>query len=189
MLIIDQLQTYWAASPLIAVFLSLFALAVVSFAAFFVYLLRFPAPRKIVPRRPDHFRPDLVPTNLDTIVIGSGSGGSCCANLLAQSGQRVLVLEQHQVTGGCTHSFREQNCEWDTGLHYVPKDMSDKTARAGAVMDFMTHGLQKFQAFDPVSTVMESRLAYYVPVTHTCLHSSVYRMSRTTRWYSPLTLM
>lgn len=26
--------------------------------------------------------------------------------------------------------------------------MADKTARAGAVMDFMTHGLQKFQAFD-----------------------------------------
>jgi hypothetical protein len=27
--------------------------------------------------------------------------------------------------------------------------MADKTARAGAVMDFMTHGMQKFQEFDP----------------------------------------
>lgn len=149
MLIITQLQTLWTQSPLIAVLVSLLLLLLLSLAVFLVYLQTFPAPRKIVPRRADHFRPDLVPPNLDTIVIGSGSGGSCCANLLAQSGQRVLVLEQHEVTGGCTHSFREHNCEWDTGLHYVPKDMANKTARAGAVMDFMTHGLQQFKAFSP----------------------------------------
>lgn len=149
MLLIDQLSTLWAHSPLITILLSLLALIVLSLAAFFSYLATFPKLRRIVPRRADHFRPDLVPPNLDTIVIGSGSGGSCCANLLAQSGQRVLVLEQHSVTGGCTHSFREQNCEWDTGLHYVPQDMADPTKRAGAVMDFMSHGIQKFQAFDP----------------------------------------
>lgn len=67
-------------------------------------------------RRADRFRPEKIPPNLDTIVIGSGSGGSTVANLLAQSGQRVLVLEQHSVTGGCTHSFREEGCEYDTGL-------------------------------------------------------------------------
>lgn len=149
MLIITQIQSYWTQSPLVAVLLSLFLILALAFAAFVVYLQTFPATRKIVPRRADHFRPDLVPQHLDTIVIGSGSGGSTCANLLAQSGQRVLVLEQHEVTGGCTHSFRERNCEWDTGLHYVPKDMADKTARAGAVMDFMTHGMQQFQQFDP----------------------------------------
>jgi len=44
------------------------------------------------------------------------SGGSSCANVLAQSGQRVLLLEQHEErTGGCTHTFRIENCEWDTG--------------------------------------------------------------------------
>ena len=88
-------------------------------------------------RRADRFRPEKIPSNLDTIVIGSGSGGSTVANLLAQSGQRVLVLEQHSVTGGCTHSFREDGVEYDTGLHYVSKAMSDPTKRAGAIMDFM----------------------------------------------------
>lgn len=69
-------------------------------------------PRTVQPMRAAAFQPDLVPKKLDTIVIGSGSGGSTCSNLLAQSGQRVLVLEQHPtVTGGCTHSFREQNCK------------------------------------------------------------------------------
>ena len=74
-----------------------------------------PKPRTVLPMRAVAFQPDLVPKELDTIVIGSGSGGSTCSNLLAQSGQRVLVLEQHPtVTGGCTHSFREQNCKFTT---------------------------------------------------------------------------
>lgn len=76
---------------------------------------------KIQPMRASKFRPELVPSGkIDTIVVGSGSGGCACANMLSQAGQRVLVLEQHPTTtGGCTHTFRENHCEWDTGLHYV----------------------------------------------------------------------
>lgn len=85
-------------------------------ASFIFYITRWPQARPVQFRRADRFRPEKVPSNIDTIVIGSGSGGSTVANLLAQSGQRVLVLEQHSVTGGCTHSFREEGCEWDTGL-------------------------------------------------------------------------
>jgi len=29
-----------------------------------------------------------------------------------------LVLEQHDVAGGCTHTFEENGYEFDTGLHY-----------------------------------------------------------------------
>lgn len=97
-------------------------------ASLIIYILSFPTPRPVQSRRADKFHPSKVPKNLDTIVIGSGSGGSTVANLLAQSGQRVLVLEQHSVTGGCTHSFREENCEWDTGLvslyiYFFPCDL------------------------------------------------------------------
>lgn len=96
-------------------------------------------------QRADHFHPERLPKKkIDTIVIGSGIGGSTCANLLAQSGQVVLVLEQHEVTGGCTHSFRERGCEWDTGLHYVGKAMGTPTSRPGSIMDFMSRGLQKW---------------------------------------------
>lgn len=104
-----------------------------------------PKPRAAKFERADHFHPGRLPKQkIDTIVIGSGIGGSTCANLLAQSGQVVLVLEQHSVTGGCTHSFREKGCEWDTGLHYVGKAMCTPTARPGAIMDFMSRGLQKW---------------------------------------------
>jgi len=98
--------------------------------------------------RASPFSPDSVPTDIDTLVIGSGPGGCTCANLLAQQGRKVLVLEQHQTkTGGGTHSFREQGCEWDTGLHYSSIAMSDKTARAGCIMDYMSHGTQRFRQF------------------------------------------
>jgi phytoene dehydrogenase-like protein len=62
--------------------------------------------------------PNHIPSKIDTIVIGSGIGASTCASSLAQSGQRVLVLEKHFRTGGCTHSFRSQDktVEFDTGL-------------------------------------------------------------------------
>lgn len=76
---------------------------------------------KIQPMRASKFSPELVPSGkIDTIVVGSGSGGCACANMLSQAGQRVLVLEQHPtITGGCTHTFRQNDCEWDTGLHYT----------------------------------------------------------------------
>jgi all-trans-retinol 13,14-reductase len=57
----------------------------------------------------------------DVIVIGSGMGGLTVASLLAQmQGKRVLILEQHYVVGGFTHTFkREKGYHWDVGIHYV----------------------------------------------------------------------
>ena len=60
-----------------------------------------------------------VPAELDVIVIGSGIAGLTCAGYLARAGQRVLVLEQHYIAGGCTHTFEEGGVEFDTGVHYV----------------------------------------------------------------------
>ena len=43
----------------------------------------------------DRYNLKKVPTNIDTIVIGSGIGGLSCAAYLSRVGKKVLVLEQH----------------------------------------------------------------------------------------------
>src|SRR5690606_10794606 len=55
----------------------------------------------------------------DTVVIGSGMGGMTTAALLAKLGEKVLVLEQHYVPGGFTHTFTRKGYTWDVGVHAV----------------------------------------------------------------------
>src|SRR5262245_29599837 len=55
----------------------------------------------------------------DAIVIGSGAGGLTAAVALSRAGQRVLVLEQHYLPGGWTHSFTLEGYRFSPGVHYI----------------------------------------------------------------------
>ena len=55
----------------------------------------------------------------DIIIIGSGLGGLACGHILASEGYHVLILERESQPGGCMQSYRRNNLDFDTGLHYV----------------------------------------------------------------------
>jgi len=55
------------------------------------------------------FSEEKLPERVDAVIIGSGQGGLSCAAVLAQFGKRVVVLEQHEVTGGGAHTFAIAN--------------------------------------------------------------------------------
>ena len=55
----------------------------------------------------------------DTIVIGAGMSGATAARLLADAGQRVLVLEARNRIGGRMHTDREAGFSVDLGASWI----------------------------------------------------------------------
>ncbi len=84
----------------------------------------------------------------DAIVIGSGIGGLTTAVLLANRGQRVLVLERHYEAGGFTHTFRRPGYDWDIGLHYIGQMQQDSQVRRA--FDHITAGQVQWQPMPDV---------------------------------------
>ncbi len=53
----------------------------------------------------------------DVIVIGAGNGGLVAAANTAAAGLRTLLLEKHNLPGGCATSFRRGRFEFEPSLH------------------------------------------------------------------------
>ncbi|XP_071803253.1 all-trans-retinol 13,14-reductase-like [Asterias amurensis] len=109
------------------------------------------------------FTAQKVPENLDAIVIGSGMGGLTTASLLARTGKKVLVLEQHDQAGGCCHVFREKGFEFDVGIHYIG-EMANNTL-AKVIVDQLTDGQLQWvplnETFDTVIIGEEGKQRKY----------------------------
>lgn len=62
----------------------------------------------------------------DVVIVGAGNAGLSAACKLALSGKKTLLVEQHNLPGGCATSFRRGRFEFETSLHelcdYGPDD-------------------------------------------------------------------
>jgi phytoene desaturase len=56
----------------------------------------------------------------DVVIIGAGVGGLTCANLLADQGLKVLLVEQHYVVGGYCSTFKRKGYAFDAATHFYP---------------------------------------------------------------------
>ena len=57
------------------------------------------------------------PSRYDTIVIGSGMGGTSAAALLAKAGLRTLLLEKNPRLGGSCSYYEKRGFHIDYGTH------------------------------------------------------------------------
>ncbi|MBN1533442.1 MAG: NAD(P)/FAD-dependent oxidoreductase [Spirochaetes bacterium] len=58
-------------------------------------------------------------TDYDVIVIGAGNAGLTAATSLALKGTRVILLERHNIPGGCATSFCRGRFEFEVSLHQL----------------------------------------------------------------------
>ncbi|CAF2686436.1 unnamed protein product [Rotaria sp. Silwood2] len=96
------------------------------------------------------FRMNAVPENVDIIVIGSGIAGLTVASIMAQEGKKVLLLEQHDVIGGNTHTFKEKGFDFETGLHYIGGRIGKKTSNLRKHFDCITKNGVEWEKMDDV---------------------------------------
>ncbi|KAH9162819.1 hypothetical protein LEN26_000783 [Aphanomyces euteiches] len=91
------------------------------------------------------FATKRIPDAIDVIVIGSGMSGLAVGATLAKEGKRVLILEQHDVAGGNTHTFEEMGYEFDTGFHYIGGYLDDKKSPGRKIFDYFSNERIEFQ--------------------------------------------
>jgi prolycopene isomerase len=66
----------------------------------------------------------------DVIVVGAGNGGLTAAATCAKAGYKVLVLEKHNLPGGCATSFVRGRFEFEPSLHELCANSTDPKMRA-----------------------------------------------------------
>ncbi len=55
----------------------------------------------------------------DAVVVGAGNGGLTGALTLSKAGKKVLLLERHNIPGGCGTTFRRGRFEFEVALHQL----------------------------------------------------------------------
>jgi all-trans-retinol 13,14-reductase len=70
----------------------------------------------------------------DVCIIGAGISGLVDAILMAETGRKVVVLEQHSIPGGYLQQFKRKRTVFDVGFHYMGSTQAGHPMR-----QFMEH--------------------------------------------------
>ena len=84
-------------------------------------------------------------SDYDAIIIGAGNGGLTAALTVANAGRKVLLLEKHNIPGGCATSFIRGRFEFEVALHQLSgMGAPDKPGPLRSVLDTLgvTHKLE-----------------------------------------------
>lgn len=84
-----------------------------------------------------------------SIIIGSGLGGLTCGATLAKEGKKILLLEQHNLIGGCATCFKRKGTLIDAGLHELDWGNEDTDMKSTI---FKKLGLDKKITLVPLPT-------------------------------------
>jgi phytoene dehydrogenase-like protein len=77
-----------------------------------------PAPSPIEEKAKQDLRYESNP-RYDTVIIGTGMAALTVGALLAESGQRVCMLEAHDLPGGYVHTFSYGDFAFCAQIHYI----------------------------------------------------------------------
>jgi len=75
-------------------------------------------------------------------------GGMTCASALAHLNKKVLILEQHYVAGGMTHTFKRKGFVWDVGVHSIGEMEANRIP--GRVFKWISDGNVNMVKYDEV---------------------------------------
>jgi len=91
-------------------------------------------------------------SSYDAIIIGAGNGGLTSSAALAMGGKKILLLEKHNIPGGCGTSFRRGRFEFEVALHQLSG--MGTTSNPGP----LRHILKKLEVEDKIDWVEMDRL-------------------------------
>lgn len=60
-----------------------------------------------------------MPMKYDVVVVGAGNSGLTAACRCAMEGKKTLLIEQHNLPGGCASSFCRGRFEFDPSVHEI----------------------------------------------------------------------
>ena len=64
----------------------------------------------------------------DVVVVGAGNGGLVAGATTAKAGYKTLILEKHNLPGGCATSFVRGRFEFEAALHELCDDATNEAA-------------------------------------------------------------